>query len=221
MSSHASGIAALASTHQPARSVATATASRAFPSLLPEASNAATSASRRARRRAYSVATPLLVVRDTRSQLSCGGARGPNIDVRVRRTDLVTACPLGQIKRLVGSFHEMLIASVDARNHRRTPDGDGHSPRLPAGMRNGQVENGCADGLSHMLGSLKRCFRKQDNEFLATKPGDHISGPGNVCRQRRCDSPQALISALVTELVVVCLEVIDVDHHERQRGLAT
>src|ERR1700730_12459843 len=86
-------------------------------------------------------------------------------------------------------------------------------------MSDGQFRNGCTDRFGHMLGTLERRARQENRKFLATESRYHITGARDERTQCHCDRAQALISRLMTEAIIELLEMICVDHQQRQRCL--
>ncbi len=62
---------------------------------------------------------------------------------------------------------------------------------------------------------------KDDRKFLAAKPGDGIARP--ICRAAcdRGDLAQCVVARHVAVRVVVALEIVDVEHQQRELGAVT
>jgi len=67
---------------------------------------------------------------------------------------------------------------------------------------------------------LPVCARQQQDEFLATETGTQVVRIGCCGVDSLGHAPQALVTLHVAIVIVVLLEVIDIDDHERQRVAA-
>src|ERR1700704_1332039 len=83
-------------------------------------------------------------------------------------------------------------------------------------MSNGQLRNGCTDRLGHMLGTVERRARQENRKLLAAESRYHIAGTCDERTQCHCNRAQALISGLMAEAIVELLEMICIDHQQRQ-----
>ncbi len=77
-----------------------------------------------------------------------------------------------------------------------------------------------AHGIRESQGTLGIRVRQDRHELFAAVACDQVARPAQDARQRSRNQDQAFIAALVAVVVVVGLEVIDVDHDERQRRCA-
>ena len=78
-----------------------------------------------------------------------------------------------------------------------------------------------AHQLAHHLAQLARLLevavRQQHGEFLAAVTGRHFAGPARPAGQGLRHGPKALVAGDMTVGVVEALEIVDVDHEQRQR----
>ena len=122
----------------------------------------------------------------------------------------VTPEPLGGIERAVGGTHERGgVASLGptARDADRHRNGDREGREL------------AADEHSHVLGDSERPgvvgAREHERELLAAESRRHVAGAGGGA-QHVGEAPQHVIARVVAERVVDALEVVEVEHEQRQ-----
>ena len=126
------------------------------------------------------------------------------------------------IQRLVGCPDEMLRGQDRniGQDCNATADCDigGYLGML---VENGQFRYGFSYRFGNVCRPSQFGFRKDECEFLATISSDHVRRTVTTGTQRGCYALQALITGLMSIVVVVCLKNIDIAHHQRQRSFAT
>src|SRR6266851_5724111 len=73
-----------------------------------------------------------------------------------------------------------------------------------------------ADALPDLFAACRVGARQQEDELLAAVPGGEIGGPLSLPGNEPGDRNQAFVASLMTVLVVVSLEMIDIDQQQRQ-----
>src|SRR5450631_3766642 len=191
---------------------------------LPSNSTAATSLvigmstpSRSARARAVrAVPTPARRPRRRRRGPRPSPRLAPRLLGRPSDTDPVAAVVLGGEQRAVGRRqHQRRLGAVvgergDAQRDRQL------AHRLGAAELERELGDLRANPLRDLLGRRLADIEQDDGELLAAVAGDQIVGAPAVL-QDLGDPAQRIVARHVTVAVVVALEVIDVDHQDRQR----
>ncbi len=93
-------------------------------------------------------------------------------------------------------------------------------PFLQAQISEVQCRDALANAFSHFGRTLGRCFRQEERKLLPTDPADTILLPQGIGK-RACHLLQHDIPGMVAEPVVDLLEVVDIQHHHRQRAGVT
>src|SRR5689334_21862557 len=133
-----------------------------------------------------------------------------------RGGDPVAAGALGAVDRLVGAREEALQRELRA-DRGRGADADGH---LHGGDVLPHLDRVRLDLRANALGRHQRLvgghFRLQHEELLAAEARDQVDG-AHAREQQRGERLQARVPREVPVAVVDRLEMVDVDHEERER----
>ena len=131
--------------------------------------------------------------------------------------DPVLPRPLRAVERLVRHRDEGLRRGRVPGRRGRDTQADRHDPRGRARVAGGHALDAQAQDLGDGGGAAGGRRRQNRRELLAAVARDEVAR----ARQRLADlaghAPQALVADLVAERVVEVLEVVDVDHDERER----
>jgi hypothetical protein len=133
---------------------------------------------------------------------------------RLGQLDAVTALPLGHVQSRVGEALEPVqgarMSGVAGHAHR------GRDRRVAA--REGDVRDRRADPLGDLQCDGDLGVGQQDRELLPALAAGEVLVPQHGA-QRRADAGQDLVAHRVPMLVVDLLEVVEVDHEQRERRL--
>ena len=118
--------------------------------------------------------------------------------------------PLGGVERAVGGAHE--LGGV-ARLGPAAGDPDGHGDRAREGRELGahQQPQVLGDGERPRLAGAG----EHERELLAAEPRRHVAGAARG-PQHVGEAPQHVVARVVAERVVDALEVVEVEHQQRQ-----
>src|SRR5687768_14106889 len=136
----------------------------------------------------------------------------------VRRSpldDTVLPCLLRLVERLVGSRNQIAPGNALAHGQtdtRRRPQFGEFSIGRP------ELFNPLADALRHRYGILRAAAGHDDGELLAAEAGTEIKLP-NRALQDVANTADDEVAGQMAEPVVNALEVVDVDHEQRHRGV--
>jgi hypothetical protein len=84
-------------------------------------------------------------------------------------------------------------------------------------MGNREIENAPTHAFRQSIGPVARLAWKDYRELLASVAGDDLARSPMSVRHRLGHGTEAGVSRLMAELVVVGLEGIDIEEHERER----
>ena len=132
-----------------------------------------------------------------------------------RRFRPVAAIAFGLIKRGVGGFDEIPRLQSLAGNHRCGADADGGGAVRAALLIVAQHDHAFADELRKLHGLGSRSVGEQHGEFFAAIARTDVGGPPRAARDAVRNRFESDISRLMAEIVVVCLEMIGIDHQQR------
>ena len=125
---------------------------------------------------------------------------------------------LGAVQGAVGRVDQLPRFRAGAGQGRGGADADGDAGTVRALARQLQPLYALADAFGHDGHALERLVRQDDGKLFAAIAGHHVvrahfagHGAGHLA--------QAQVAALVAVAVVVFLEIVDIDHQQRQ-GLA-
>src|SRR5579872_5438590 len=127
-------------------------------------------------------------------------------------TNLIAAAGLGGVERLIGDLDELL--ETGARLEAADPDADGKAYGLAA-RRYLELRHGLAHTLGSDLGARKLGVGEGDQKLLAAVTAQHVGRPKEAEAGLRHLSDR-LVADLMAVGVVDALEVIDVDHQQRE-----
>lgn len=106
---------------------------------------------------------------------------------------------------------------VDAREGCRADADRHHGARAEIGARQVERGNARADAPADLDGVLVAGIGKDDRELVATVARGEIARPARRLADDRSRLPEALVPGLVAIGIVELLEVIDIEHQQRQR----
>ena len=124
---------------------------------------------------------------------------------------------LGLVQRRIGTCNKALQAVLMA--HLREADGNGdagqHADRRVEG---GDLLQADTQALTDTACSLIGDLRQENDELLATETYQAVLGP-QLAAQGMRHQAQGVIAGQVAVLVVVGLEMVDIQHQQRQGGV--
>ena len=149
---------------------------------------------------------------DRGRQLGQGaGVLGNAMAGRIELLDGHPAMPLARVQRRVGMQDHLLARGAEGRvGGRADGHGEGAARSVVAAQRGSQQV------IRHRCRVIGVAAREQDGELVAPDPEGAIGAP-QVRPHDLGGGPQDLVAGHVAEAVVRLLEVVDVDHQQRQR----
>ena len=123
---------------------------------------------------------------------------------------------LGTIQRLITLGEQFAWLFVAHWVDHRDTDAQGQVAERAGRVMDIQAGDGCMDARGDLLGTLLIGVGENDRELLATVAAGRITFALQAVAQGCTDSAQGVVTGEVAECIVVGLEVVDIQHQQRQ-----